>query len=215
MNHAVVLVGGVMRASARLRKSVADATAVIAADSGLHHAEALGLQVDLLVGDMDSVDPRVLARYPRVPAEVHPREKDALDLELALDAALRFAPARITVVGGLSGRLDQALANLAIVAARHTRELPLMLDDGVARAYPVAIGETRTFGFPPRALVSLQPLDAEVTVSLTGVRYPLERAKLLRAQGRGVSNVAIGNVSVTAHAGSLLLIAPGGGDPTA
>ena len=34
---------------------------VIAADSGLHVALALGLTVDLVVGDLDSVDPRTLA----------------------------------------------------------------------------------------------------------------------------------------------------------
>ena len=33
---------------------------VIAADSGLDHAHALGFHVDLVVGDLDSVDPDVL-----------------------------------------------------------------------------------------------------------------------------------------------------------
>jgi thiamine pyrophosphokinase len=215
MNHVLVLVGGSIQATPRLRKAVADASVVIAADGGLHHAETLSLNVNLIVGDLDSVDARVLARYPRVPVESHPRTKDALDVELALDAALRYAPKRISVIGGLSGRFDQTLANLAIVAARHTPNLPLMIDDGIARAYPMAVGESRTLGFPPFALLSLQPLDAEVTVSLTGVRYPLKQETLLRAQGRGVSNVALGSVSATAHAGSVLLLAPGGSDPSA
>ena len=35
---------------------------VIAADSGLDHAQALGLQVDLVIGDLDSVSPEALAR---------------------------------------------------------------------------------------------------------------------------------------------------------
>ena len=34
---------------------------VIAADSGAEHAPALGLTADVLVGDMDSVDPTLLA----------------------------------------------------------------------------------------------------------------------------------------------------------
>jgi thiamine pyrophosphokinase len=215
VSHVVVLVGGRMRPHPRLQKLVADAHAVVAADSGLHHAEALGLRVDLLVGDMDSVDARVLARYPRVPIEAHPRNKEVLDLELALDATERFAPTRISVIGGLAGRLDQTLANLAIVAARHRASLPMLLDDGVARTYPLISGETRTLGLAPRTLLSLQPLDAEVTLTIAGVRYPLERATLKRATGRGVSNLALGSVHIAVHHGSLLLVVPGGNDPTA
>ena len=33
---------------------------VIAADSGLAHARALGVHVDLVIGDLDSVDPAAL-----------------------------------------------------------------------------------------------------------------------------------------------------------
>ncbi len=66
------------------------ADVVIAADSGLGHALALGCAVDLVVGDLDSVDPDD-ARRARRPAgavvEQHPADKDATDLELALDAA--------------------------------------------------------------------------------------------------------------------------------
>lgn len=212
MSHALVLIGGGMQASARLHKLVADATIVIAADSGLHHAAALGLKVDLLIGDLDSVDPRVRARYPRVNVDQHPRDKDALDLELALDAAAEHAPTRISVIGGLSGRLDQTLANITIVAARHRAEAPMTLDDGRHRVWPVASGESRMLGLAPGTPLSLLPLDLAVAVSLRGVRYPLTHATLTRATGRGVSNVALGSVAVSVHSGTLIvLVAPTSG----
>lgn len=59
---------------------------VIAADSGFDHASALELKVDLVVGDFDSISPK--ARLGQVATEVHPRDKEHSDLELALDAAL-------------------------------------------------------------------------------------------------------------------------------
>src|SRR5690348_11873254 len=74
------------------RSATATATSgiVIAADSGLEHARALGVPVDLVVGDLDSVDPAVLdaAIADGVTVERHPAAKDATDLELALDAAV-------------------------------------------------------------------------------------------------------------------------------
>jgi thiamine pyrophosphokinase len=89
--HAVLLVGGAVRLGGRLRSVVADVGLVIAADGGLRHAARLGLAPDLLVGDLDSVAPTDLDAYPGLPVERHPTDKDALDLELALDAALRAA----------------------------------------------------------------------------------------------------------------------------
>ncbi|MCU0273158.1 MAG: thiamine diphosphokinase, partial [Acidimicrobiales bacterium] len=90
--------------------TVPAADVVVAADSGLHHALTLGLTVDVLIGDLDSVDPALVARAGRVVQ--HPADKDATDLELALDEALRHAPDRVFVVASAGGRLDHAVAGL-------------------------------------------------------------------------------------------------------
>ena len=59
---------------------------MIAADSGLDHATALGFAVDLVVGDLDSADPAAVDAAVAAGAAVerHPEAKDATDLELAL-----------------------------------------------------------------------------------------------------------------------------------
>src|SRR5262245_46705744 len=70
---------------------------VIAADSGLGVAHGLGVEVDLLVGDLDSVDAAAIeaAEAAGTVVERHPAEKDATDLELALDAAVAQGARRI------------------------------------------------------------------------------------------------------------------------
>jgi len=70
---------------------------IIAADSGLEHALALGLEVAVAVGDFDSASSEAvaIAEAAGVRIERHPTEKDATDLELALDAAMRMNPRRI------------------------------------------------------------------------------------------------------------------------
>ena len=97
MNHpktAIVCTGGGL---ADHRVVVPAHDLVIAADSGLHVARALNLRVDLLVGDLDSVSPEAIADTP---IERHPVDKDATDLELAIDAAVRRGASHMVVIGG-------------------------------------------------------------------------------------------------------------------
>ncbi len=117
---------------------------VIAADSGLEHAAALGLRVDVLVGDLDSASSEAVRAAERagVRIERHPVDKEATDLELALDHALAIGATRVTVVSGGGGpRLDHHLAELVLLAS--ARYAPLRLDAriGAARAVPVHAGE--------------------------------------------------------------------------
>src|SRR5438093_11623178 len=86
---------------------------VVAADSGIEHAVAAGYHVDLVVGDLDSADPRTVsaARAAGAVVEHHPEAKDATDLELALAAVRDRDCTRAIVVGGHGGRGDHLLAN--------------------------------------------------------------------------------------------------------
>jgi len=213
--HAAVLVGGAVRPVHRLREALADVDLVVAADSGLRHAAALLLTPDLLVGDLDSVDPETLARYPGLATERHPRDKGALDLELALDAAVDRGATCITVVGGLSGRLDQTLATVLVAQARHAAGTDLTVLDGRRALWPLRVGVTRELPLALGELFSLLALDESASVSVVGARYTLSEARLLRASGLGVSNVAIDVVRVEVHAGAVVAAAPGLGSRTA
>lgn len=206
---AVILVGGAVVATKALRARTEASSLVVAADGGLRHAAALGLAPDLMVGDLDSVDAATRARYPELATEVHPADKDALDLELALDAAAARGATGALIVGGLSGRLDQTLATVAIAQARRADGMAVDVADGVRSVWPLRPGETRRLALAAGARFSLLALDAVSVVSVAGARYPLERAALHRARGRGVSNEALGALVVTAHEGALVVVEPG------
>jgi len=61
---------------------------VIAADIGYQHALALGLSVDVVVGDFDSLAPDNLQETDAgLLVQRHPQDKDASDLALALQFA--------------------------------------------------------------------------------------------------------------------------------
>ncbi len=101
----VVVTGGDPIDPALLRL-VPPGACTIGVDSGIGHALALGLRVDVAVGDFDSVAPEDLASVGAGGAalERHPEAKDATDLELGLHAAIARGARRVIVLGGHGGR---------------------------------------------------------------------------------------------------------------
>src|SRR5829696_3144249 len=164
---------------------------VIAADSGLDHARALGWPVDLVVGDLDSVSVAALtdARATGVAVEEHAAEKDETDLELALDAATRWGATHVTVVGGHGGRLDHLLANILLLAAPAYASVVVDAYPGLARIHVVHSSRL----VPARAgeLCTLLAMHGPAEgVRTEGLRWALRDEVLQAGTSRGVSNVA-------------------------
>lgn len=203
---ALVLAGGPLRPSARLRRRAVEAETVVAADGGLRHAVELGVRPDRLVGDLDSVRGEELERWPGLPVERHPSDKDALDLELAIDAALRDGASQVRVMGAFGGRFDQTLAT-ALIAARYAEEgVEIALLDGIHDAYPLPAGRRYDEPLPEGTVFSLLSVADRSRVDVGGAAYALTDAELPRGVGLGLSNLARGGPVVTVRAGLVLLI---------
>ena len=130
---------------------------IIAADGGLDHARAAGLDPDVLVGDLDSISADRAGAGRREHTEVvrHPVDKAATDTELAIahaaDAARRQ---RILLVAGAGDRLDHAIAALGALGAPElagvaaleawwgSDQLHVVHAPGAGRARPAAPGTT-------------------------------------------------------------------------
>lgn len=187
---AIVLAGG-DALPRRLPRALPPADLVVAADGGLAHAEPLGLTVDLVVGDLDSATPDALARAEAAGAavEAHPRDKDATDLALALDAVLERASdgARVIVVGGHGGRLDHLLGNVGLLAA--DRYAPLAPTALVGPALvSIARGRRELTGRPGELVTLLAVGGTARGVTTEGLAFPLTAAELAAGSSLGVSN---------------------------
>jgi thiamine pyrophosphokinase len=183
----------------------------VAADGGLHLAQDLGVDVGLVVGDLDSVDASRLDRAVDAGARVerHPEDKDATDLELALDSVLATDADRAVVVGSPDGRMDHLLATMTALAAPRLASLQpeaWLGDDTV-----VAVHARRELHGRAGAVVSLVPVHgAAVGVSTTGLRWRLDGETLHAGTSRGVSNRFTDDVAtVRVDEGSLLAVIPG------
>ena len=209
----VIVAGGGPPADAVARQLPRGVT-TIAADSGLEHARALGLEVALAVGDMDSVDPNVLAAAAGAGLRIerHPEAKDATDLDLALDAALSHHPRRIVVVTGTGDRLDHTLALATLLASPRTSDVG-SIEAWIGSTHLSVIrdrGRTVLRG-EPGDLVSLVPMHGPALGIMTdGLLYPLRDEDLPVGSTRGVSNeLAAAEASVRLREGVLMAVQPG------
>ena len=208
----VVVVAGGDPGPMPVQPAVGEGTLVVAADGGVDRALALGLHVDVAIGDFDSVSAAGLAAVERAGAraERHPTAKNATDLELALDTALAASPARILVVGSESGRLDHVLSSLLLIA--DPRYAGAEVDALLGAAHVHVIHGSRTLVGVPGELVSLLAVHGPAEgVSTSGLVYPLAGETLVPGTSRGVSNVFAGaEAHVSLERGVLLAIRPGG-----
>ena len=170
--------------------AVPGAPTVVAADGGLDRAVALGLDVDVVIGDLDSVSPAALAAAESTGARVvrHRVAKDATDLELALDEAVSLGARRVLVVASAYGRLDHLFSALLLLASDRYADVEI---DALVGDTPVhVVRGSRSLSGDPGDLVTLLPLGGAADgVSTEGLAYPLRGETLAPGSSRGVSNV--------------------------
>jgi thiamine pyrophosphokinase len=193
-----------------------EAADVIAADSGLAVAHALGVPVDLLVGDLDSVEPAAveIAEASGTTVARHPAEKDATDLELALDAAVERGARGVVVVDGGGDRLDHLLANLLLLTSARYAGVAVTAFAGTAHVGVVRGGDPPLpIAGEPGTLVTLLPVGGPARGIVTnGLRYPLRDEELAPGTSRGVSNELVEPVAtIELASGALLVVQPFGG----
>jgi thiamine pyrophosphokinase len=184
---------------------------VVAADGGALVAEGLGLTIDLVVGDCDSLGEADLERLAAANVEVRraPMDKDESDTELAILAAIERAADELTIVGALRGsRIDHALANVGLLALPALGGRPCALLDSTARIRLLTGPGTLELSGRAGDVVSLLPFgDGVAGVTTDGLAYPLRDEPLPAGPARGLSNVRLAETArVSVRAGRLLVV---------
>lgn len=163
----------------------------IAADGGARVAGYFGRLVDIVIGDMDSLEEDEIQRLAVAGTEVvrFPEHKDETDLELALLHAADAGVQWIRIIGGLGDRFDQTLANVYLMGLPQLAELDVALVAGKERLCLLRPGSHTLHGAAGDTL-SLIPLGGDVTGVTTGrLSYPLKGETLYFGPARGISNV--------------------------
>lgn len=185
-----------------LVKEIGPEDHVIAADGGLRHTQALGLNPHDILGDFDSLG------YTPQSSQVFPVEKDDTDAMLAVRRGLALGYREFVLYGSLDGpRLDHTVANF--------QTLQFLCDHGavgylVGKGSIVTVVKNGTLRFPgsPEGTVSVFCMGPDASgVTLNGLYYPLENGTLTSGFPLGVSNHFTAKpAEISVKNGSLLIL---------
>ncbi len=211
MSQVVVVIGGGPLSSRAVAEVLPDAT-IIAADSGLDHAVAIGLRPTILVGDLDSISAhgKMWAYAHELEIDQHPVDKGATDTELALTRAAATEADNLVMLGAAGDRFDHAIGTLAALgnpALARFETIQLVLDD--TAIHVIHPGRSVTIDLPQNTSFSLLALHGPCRgIDVTGARWPLADAALEPWSTRGVSNETTALLYIAVADGILTLVVP-------
>ncbi len=205
-----ILTGGQIRDLTFLQLKVAELhpAEIICADSGAGYAYAIGIVPQVIIGDMDSLDPAILEHFKKMGSKIvkHPEAKNETDTQLALEYAINLAPDEVCVFGAFGSRIDHVLGNMSLMVFGAKKGIQVKLVDERCEAF-VITGECVVDGEIGQT-VSLLPFSDVVTgIMLDGFEYPLHNGMMEMGQPYGISNrLAAARAVISVHSGFLLIV---------
>lgn len=189
----VVISNGRFGRESYYRQAIEPDDVLVCADGGANYVWALGMIPNMVIGDMDSIDPRIRAQLVEkgtVELVTAPTDKDETDTELALKAAIARKPSELVMMGMLGGRLDHTMANIGLLSMV-PESMKCHIDEPNTRIWLVR--KELTFDCEAGQTVSVLPFEGDARgVTLRGMKYPLVDGVLKHGRTRGVSNLAVG-----------------------
>lgn len=178
-NEIVTLLGAGQVDDALFTESLRLAPTLVAADGGAKRALASGITPDAVIGDFDSLDPKL--RWGLPPERVHHiKEQDSTDFDKALS---RIDAPLILAIGFTGRRLDHELA-VYNAMVRHA-DRPVIVLGEVDLCFHISLEITLTLPLGTR--VSLFPM-AETVCRSTGLRWATDHLTFAPWARVGTSN---------------------------
>ena len=207
--RALVITGGSML---RDMPALGSFDLVIAADSGVDSAFAIGLVPDVAIGDLDSISSEGLDRLRSsdVPVLRSPIDKDATDTELALAHLRNVGATHAVLLSPGGGRLDHAHGVFSALASPALADVALEAVIGVAHVTVLHGSDSRVVPRRGSHLTALHAMNGVARgVRTSGLRWNLLDEELAPWVSRGVSNEMIGSEATIALTdGALLVVQP-------
>lgn len=182
----------------------------IGVDRGAYVLAKNKIQMDLAVGDFDSVtnEERMILETHTTTLDVYPTAKNETDLEIALEKAFEMKAQTIYLFGVTGGRMDHTMINIQLLLRITARKLNGVIIDKwnwIELVEPGAHIVTKEQLYP---YVSFVPLTETIeNLRLKGFAYPLQNFQLTWGSTRCISNEIIDSSgTISFDSGKLLII---------
>ncbi len=180
--RAILFAGGNLPSRGKIEEYVNDKDFIICADSGYDHAKKVGVNPDIIIGDMDSVKSTDID----INKIVYPKRKDYTDSELIMEYALEKGYDELIMFGFIGTRMDHTITNISLLLKYSELDAVIVDENNEIRA----AGKTNIIKGKRGDIISIIPIGGDlVGISTKNLEYPLENETLYFGEGRGVSNV--------------------------
>ncbi len=176
---------------------------IIAVDGGVRHLQRFGLEPDIIIGDFDS-----LGTVPEGNNVIRLKaEKDVTDMHAAIGEGVYEGFDEFEIFGATGGRLDHTVANVQLAASLAQKGIKHCIHGDGYRIVAVANSEI-VFEPANSGYISVfAHSDVCMGVTIKGLKYELDDARLTNSFSLGVSNEFIGKKSkISVEKGTLVII---------
>lgn len=181
-----VIANGIIHDYLVISRLIEDYDRIVAVDGGLAHCHRMKIQPDLIIGDFDSAAPELLKHYDHTLIRRFPTNKDATDLELAIEAINPAQSKKIGVFAALEQRTDHTLNNLFLMCRFPDK---IVIESEIETLF--ALNGNTEIMCQPNQRISLIPLDSPVIgVTTKGLKWELIEATLNK-NFLSISNICI------------------------
>ncbi|MCP4581426.1 MAG: thiamine diphosphokinase [candidate division Zixibacteria bacterium] len=154
-------------------KNLADNSFIIVTDGGLQFFINNNLSPDLILGDWDSTDIRLIKSFPKALTISMPGDGKALtDGEMALDWCMNNNITDIVIYGGIDTTFetDQLLGNIFMMFAYKNKFSSTRMRDYCQEIIPLE-NETFSSHGRPGEMLSVVPVSDEIKYEAKGLKY--------------------------------------------
>jgi thiamine pyrophosphokinase len=174
---------------------------VIAADGGGNSCMEMGIEPDIVVGDMDSFD---LVKWPNILA-IRLTDQETNDFEKTLFYAKNNGAQSVTALGVTGERLDHTLKNISVMVQFREVFESLVVKDELG--WMMILPKSYRIEVPLGTVISLFPVSGRVEDIVTkGLEFPLHGEILQNGWRDGSSNRSVAPVVEITHGNGDLLM---------
>ena len=165
-------------------------TTLICADGGANSALKLDLNPDYIIGDLDSIEPKVKEYFSSRCRIIQMKRQNDTDVEKCLKFAISKGFTEAILLGATGSRLDHSFCNLGIVLKFFSKiKIKILHDNSILEALTGNV----TLETSPGEVISIYGFDIKTKVTSVGLKYPLSNTSLPFGERESTSNIALGN----------------------